>query len=416
MHVPHSGGTSLFFAFYVKFCPKLPRAVVDNGTQLFRRKMNIVFGQALQAEFPPAEYCGGTVHDAVQAWRGTVSAGVTAIPTWKPYFEAYSQGMAKVRKEHGRAALLQAMEASQWKTEHGPYFPYQGVGFTMLRDPFNFLKSTFFKPKPLGHFNDLTLPGCGLHGESCTNLTGAVLAAVELAADPFDTFACWPGVFGCQTRMLLGRPCYDPEQLPFSEEDVDRARRTIEGFGFVGVTEEFGRSICLFDAMFPGPAPATHDFHRSSPDPRRRAGVLGSPHSRVVGASELSAGGGPRSAGRVWSARCVPSSPREVGTPSRSTAARGLQKRPPRDREAARPPTRTWPSSISSTRSSTRATLASAADWPPIRRQSGTLPARSPSILMGGDTETCKTIREQWDSGGVDYATRVVEEQGVDEQ
>ncbi|KAJ1450196.1 hypothetical protein M885DRAFT_533005 [Pelagophyceae sp. CCMP2097] len=262
MHVPHSGGTSLFFAFYVKFCPKLPRAVVDNGTELYYRKRNIVFGQNLQAEFPPVEYCGGAVQDAVQAWRGTVPAGVTAVAEWKPYYQAYSKAMAKVRQERGRAALLQAMEASQWKTEHGPYFPYQGVGFTMLRDPFNFLKATFFKPK---HPGRLALPGCGHHGESCTNLTETVLAALELAADPFDTFACWPGVFGCQTRMLLGRPCYDPEQLPFSEEDVDRARRTIEGFGFVGVTEEFDRGICLFDAMFPGPTPAGHiDSHRSS--------------------------------------------------------------------------------------------------------------------------------------------------------
>jgi hypothetical protein len=106
--------------------------------------------------------------------------------------------------------------------------------------------------------------------------------------------------------MLLGRPCYDPEQLPFSEEDVDRARRTIEGFGFVGVTEEFGRSICLFDAMFPGPTPAIHhDFHRSSPDPRRRAGIPGSPQSRVVGASEMSAGGGPRWASLVGAMRTV---------------------------------------------------------------------------------------------------------------
>ncbi|KAJ1450194.1 hypothetical protein M885DRAFT_532997, partial [Pelagophyceae sp. CCMP2097] len=383
MHIPHSGGTALFFAFFVKFCPKLPRAVVDNGEQLFRRKVNIVFGQALQAEFPPAEYCGGAVHDAVRGWRRNVPAGVTAIIEWKPYFEAYSQGMAKVRQERGRAALLQTMEASQWKTEHGPYFPYHGVGFTMLRDPFSFLKSTFFKSKRPGH---LSLPGCGLSGESCNNLTETVLAALELAADPFDTFACWPGVFGCQTRMLLGRPCYDPEQLPFSEEDVDRAKRTIEGFGFVGVTEDFDRSICLFDAMFPGPTPAIHhDFHRSSPDPRRRAGIPGSPQSRVA------------RAGRVWSARCV-------GTPSRSTAARGLRRRPPMGRVAARRKTRTWPSSISSTRSSTRATPASAADRPPIRSQSGTPGPVSPRSRVlrrsGTQLKTASYLLTQLDAVG----------------
>lgn len=68
---------------------------------------------------------------------------------------------------------------------------------------------------------------------------------------------------GCAVRMLnrrgkdrlhgqLGGPCTDPP-LP-SEREVDLAKlRLREGFAFVGITDEWDLSICLFHKMFGGP-------------------------------------------------------------------------------------------------------------------------------------------------------------------
>jgi len=68
-----------------------------------------------------------------------------------------------------------------------------------------------------------------------------------------------PAVAGCQVRMMLGKPCgpgnshrYEGYSL-VREEDVDHAIRVVEEeFAFVGITEEWALSVCLFHKMFGG--------------------------------------------------------------------------------------------------------------------------------------------------------------------
>lgn len=57
---------------------------------------------------------------------------------------------------------------------------------------------------------------------------------------------------GCQVRMLNGIRCYDNSK-PLTEAHVNTAIKHLdEGFAFVGITEEYDLSICLFHAMFGG--------------------------------------------------------------------------------------------------------------------------------------------------------------------
>merc|ERR1719401_1302395 len=59
---------------------------------------------------------------------------------------------------------------------------------------------------------------------------------------------------GCTARQLTVAeldPCY---RMPLpTSEDVNLARRRLEqGFAFVGITEQWDLSVCLFRAMFGG--------------------------------------------------------------------------------------------------------------------------------------------------------------------
>ena len=59
------------------------------------------------------------------------------------------------------------------------------------------------------------------------------------------------GIPGCQVKMLTGRRCaalYSPTML-----DLGQAKARLEtGFAFVGLTDHYDLSVCLFHAMFGG--------------------------------------------------------------------------------------------------------------------------------------------------------------------
>lgn len=67
-------------------------------------------------------------------------------------------------------------------------------------------------------------------------------------------FAEYPGIAGCATRMLTGKTC----AVDVSKEgEVDQARvqeaiQMLEHMPFVGLTEEWDESVCLFHLMFGG--------------------------------------------------------------------------------------------------------------------------------------------------------------------
>jgi hypothetical protein len=60
----------------------------------------------------------------------------------------------------------------------------------------------------------------------------------------------------CQGRMLLGMHCNVMRKSPLYFHATDEQRRqavsTVEGMGFVGLTDYWQESICLFHAMFGG--------------------------------------------------------------------------------------------------------------------------------------------------------------------
>jgi len=58
-------------------------------------------------------------------------------------------------------------------------------------------------------------------------------------------------VAGCATKMLTGRNCNDKSEV--RESDLQKAiQRVDEGFAFVGLSNSWEISVCLFHAMFGG--------------------------------------------------------------------------------------------------------------------------------------------------------------------
>lgn len=75
---------------------------------------------------------------------------------------------------------------------------------------------------------------------------------------------------GCQVRYLLGKEAKfceanrDKSSVSgpqFSPQEVQTAIARLEGFAFVGITDEFDRSICLWHAMFGGQCTASEFAH-----------------------------------------------------------------------------------------------------------------------------------------------------------
>ena len=58
----------------------------------------------------------------------------------------------------------------------------------------------------------------------------------------------WPGIAGCATKMLLGSDC--ASKLVLHAEDAARAVSVLrEHFAFVGLTERWALSVCVFHAL-----------------------------------------------------------------------------------------------------------------------------------------------------------------------
>jgi len=60
------------------------------------------------------------------------------------------------------------------------------------------------------------------------------------------------GTRGCQTKMILGQPCMSDRTI--SAEEIERATRFVERYAaFVGLTDHYLESVCLWHARFGGP-------------------------------------------------------------------------------------------------------------------------------------------------------------------
>lgn len=77
-----------------------------------------------------------------------------------------------------------------------------------------------------------------------------------------DCFARFPGIAGCMTRMLTGGRCAESSasapallsklRFPSSSHRVAAAKKVIRTMSFVGLTERWDESVCLFHRLFGG--------------------------------------------------------------------------------------------------------------------------------------------------------------------
>ena len=79
-----------------------------------------------------------------------------------------------------------------------------------------------------------------------------------------SAWARWPGIAGCQTKMLTGFHC--GADVPLTDELVARAVGVLRTrFAFVGLTEEWPRSICLYHAAARSARPLEMEFANANP-------------------------------------------------------------------------------------------------------------------------------------------------------
>ena len=113
----------------------------------------------------------------------------------------------------------------------------QPVGVAMFRHPVRRLYSAYAHGKHR----------IGMHWEKAAILKKNVSTPLE--------YVRFPGIAGCSTKMMLGKPCSGPFQI--NNKAVVRAILSLRtNLAFVGITEAWNESVCLFHAMFGGRATA----------------------------------------------------------------------------------------------------------------------------------------------------------------
>ena len=174
-----------------------------------------------------------------------------------------------------------ALNYSQWRAAHplvtcdGLLPPWAGhapvqrhevqsgrrVLVGVFRQPAQRLLSGFHHRED-GRANSMIAPGA----------PPAVRAKMRRACrgDP-GAYARWPGIAGCATKMLLGWPC--AAERPLVPGDVARAVHVLtHHFAFVGLTEEWPTSVCVFHALLRRGAPVeAAELTRTHPGPLRPA-------------------------------------------------------------------------------------------------------------------------------------------------
>lgn len=150
----------------------------------------------------------------------------------------------------------------------------------MLRAPHRRLVSQY-----MYSFADKNLH-VGRHGIS--DFDGEDIAALRAASrdtrisvgDRVAVFAAFPGIAHCQTKMILGYKCY--ARVEVTSQMVERAIAAMERFAFVGDTDQWVLSMCVFARKFG--RPDLQGFHLNS---RPTSGGKGAPkYSKVLAARQ----------------------------------------------------------------------------------------------------------------------------------
>jgi len=140
-----------------------------------------------------------------------------------------------------------------WEFEYVEKFAGMAAG--MIRDPLiRALSGYYFGPYHIGIGSEVGEdPGGG--GKPSPKM----LEEITHSPTPFLTYANSTRIKGCQVRMLIGRMC--GENYTPTTADVAEAIRVMKNeFLFVGVTDEWAKSIFLFHGLFGG-VPTKSEFH-----------------------------------------------------------------------------------------------------------------------------------------------------------
>lgn len=138
---------------------------------------------------------------------------------------------------------------ARFESGHAPLKPEEAVRtsghtVTVLRNAQERIASGF-----LHHFHDCTeMENEYFNGKDATQVYSELFRdqdALDSALRRY--FAC---VEGCATRMLIGLACGGPR--PLSGDEMLQAATTLRHFGFVGLTEDWDRTVRLWKAMFGG--------------------------------------------------------------------------------------------------------------------------------------------------------------------
>eukprot|EP00038_Savillea_parva_P013362 m.210407 g.210407 ORF g.210407 m.210407 type:complete len:388 (+) comp25011_c0_seq1:152-1315(+) len=119
-----------------------------------------------------------------------------------------------------------------------------GRGLALLRDPRRRLYSAFTSRHAQG-----MMP----------SLAQRLKATVKTPKQ----YAQFPGIAGCQVKMLVGRQCAGA-YIPTRNDLAVAKQRLVSGLGYVGLTDYYDLSVCLLHAMWGG-TPRESSFQNARP-------------------------------------------------------------------------------------------------------------------------------------------------------
>lgn len=196
LHIPKTG-TSFGNTVYRYACPRLPHAArltkIDfPGTERGQKMKKLV------EMFPPERWCP-----------------TDALAT-KPPYERRAGVECRIA---GHKPIVDGRETGQ-------------RGVAMFRSSLHRLKSAYG------------------HGKHAFGMPPEMKAALDLTVG-FEAYARFDGISGCMSKMMIGVNCGQSHTLSVPDL-VQAIERLHTALGFVGITEYWNTSMCLFHAQFGG--------------------------------------------------------------------------------------------------------------------------------------------------------------------
>eukprot|EP00730_Choanoeca_flexa_P005443 TRINITY_DN11943_c0_g1_i5.p1 TRINITY_DN11943_c0_g1~~TRINITY_DN11943_c0_g1_i5.p1 ORF type:complete len:174 (+),score=22.16 TRINITY_DN11943_c0_g1_i5:155-676(+) len=84
----------------------------------------------------------------------------------------------------------------------------------------------------------------------CIGLGPTLTKIMRSTVKTLREYVEFPGLKGCQVKLLTGAGC--AENITVTEDRIQLAMKRLEEIAFLGLTDEYDASICLFHAMYGG--------------------------------------------------------------------------------------------------------------------------------------------------------------------